>query len=173
MPRKPTEPQKMENLLLKAWAQSHSTQKHWVEKCMEWSVKGIHPLILKSLLERQEHLGYSLGVWETGENNFCNLRLPCRCHCEILPLVLLAPEGTPYWQSCLSRSPLGFTAKKYDCCTCQLTAAATIRPWSQSEGQLHPPTLHSNSHSPTQHEESKNTKNCKRLLWTIIYQQIG
>lgn len=138
---------------------------------MEWSVKGIHPLILKSLLERQEQLGRSLGPEKLVRTTFAISGYLADAIVKF-SLWSVSSRGYTLWGALPTSVSTGFHSQKCNTCTCRLTAAATIGSWSQSEGQLHPATLHSNSHSPTM-KERKNTKNSKRLLWTIIYQQIG
>ena len=139
---------------------------------MEWSVKGIHPLILKSVLERQEQLGCSLGPEKLARKTFAisgYLQMPLWNS----PSSLLVPEGTPCWEPCPPRSPLGFTARSVT----TAPASSLQQPPSGPEVSQRASSTHQHSiataKAPPNMKERKNTKNCKRLLWTIIYKQIG
>lgn len=161
MPRKPTEPQKMENLPLKAWAQSHSTQKHQVEKCMEWS-EGNPPTILKSLLRDRNTWDTLWGLrnwWEQLLQSQATLQMPLWNS----PSSLLAQRVHLVGSLAYLGLPLGFTARS------MTTAPASWlqQPPSGPEASQRASSTHQHSiataTAPPNMKESKNTKNCKRL----------
>ena len=121
VPRKTTELQRTENLLLKGCCADPPDLKTSI-KTPYWKVhgpdvKGIHLVILKPLPERQKIVGMLFGDWNTGGSHFCGLRL---LECQ-------------HWCMTFSNSPSNLISTSW--CTLQ-RAPPTSEPWpSLTAGQ--------------------------------------